>query len=148
MNNLYQVSKLEKNDYHKGFLKLLEQLTTVQPESGENITFDQFCEHYDQMCSDIYVIRDISLNKIVASGTLLIEKKFIHNLASVGHIEDIVVDKECRGLGLGKSMINHLVKIANNSNCYKVILNCNKNNTGFYKKCGFEDREVEMVLYF
>ncbi len=145
MNNLYQVSKLDKNDYHRGFLNLLEQLTTVD---ADKITFERFCEHYDKMSSDVYVIRDISSNRIVASGTLLLERKFIHNLSSVGHIEDIVVDKDYRGLGLGKSMINHLTNIAKKEGCYKVILNCNRNNIAFYKKCDFKEKEVEMVRYF
>lgn len=145
MNNLYQVSKLDKTDFHRGFLQLLEQLTTV---GADDITYDQFCNHFNKMKTDMYVIRDISSDKIVAAGSLFIEYKFIHGLSSVGHIEDIVVDKDYRGLGLGKSIMNHLIKTAKDNNCYKVILNCNKNNIGFYKKCGFKEKEVEMALYF
>jgi glucosamine-phosphate N-acetyltransferase len=147
MNNLYQITKLDKSDYHKGFLQLLGQLTSVQSIDNP-ITYEQFCKHFDQMTSDVYVIRDISLNKIVATGTLMIETKFIHNLSSVGHIEDIVVDKEQRGLGLGKSMIDHLVKLSEKSNCYKVILDCGKHNAEFYEKCRFKNKGIEMALYF
>jgi glucosamine-phosphate N-acetyltransferase len=145
INNLYQVSKLEKSDYNRGFLDLLAQLS---PFETNKITFDEFSDYFDNINSDIYVIRDISLNKIVASGTLLIEKKFIHNLSSVGHVEDIVVSKEYRGMGLGKSLMEHLVKKSNESNCYKIILNCNKNNAAFYKKCNFKLNEIQMVHYF
>ena len=145
MNNLYQVCRLDESDFKRGFLQLLEQLTVVDPDS---ITYEQFCEHYKNMSSDVYVIRDISSNKVVASGAIFIEKKFIHGLSSVGHIEDIVVDTEYRGYGLGKSIVDHLTKVAKESGCYKVILNCNKDNTGFYNKCGFKEKEVEMVLYF
>lgn len=145
MNNLYQVSKLNKSDYHRGFLQLLEQLTTV---GADSITHEQFSAQFDIMTTDTYVIRDISSDKIVAVGSLFIERKFIHNLSSVGHIEDIVVDKDYRGLGLGKSIVDHLVSVAKKHECYKVILNCNKNNIGFYNKCGFKEKEIEMSLYF
>ena len=30
----------------------------------------------------------------VGMGTLLLEKKIIHNLGIVGHIEDIIIDKK------------------------------------------------------
>ena len=145
MNNLYQVSELHPTDYNRGFLQLLEQLTVVD---AQDITFDQFCEHHKKMTSRVYVIRDISLDKVVATGSVFIEHKFIHRLSSVGHIEDIVVHKDYRGLGLGRSIIDHLVKVAKDNNCYKVILDCNKDNVDFYKKCGFNEKEVEMALYF
>ncbi len=145
MNNLYQVCRLDVSDFKRGFLQLLEQLTVVDTDS---ITYEQFCEHYENMKSEVYVIRDISSNKIVASGSIFIETKFIHGLSSVGHIEDIVVDKEYRGIGLGKSIIDHLVNISKDRKCYKVILNCSKDNVEFYNKCGFKEKETEMTLYF
>ncbi len=145
MNNLYQVSRLDKSDYNRGFLNLLEQLTTV---GASSISFEQFCEQFDKMFTDMYVIRNISADKVVAAGSLFIERKFIHNLSSVGHIEDIVVDKDYRGLGLGKEIVDHLVEVAEKKGCYKVILNCSKRNVGFYKKCNFKEKGVEMALYF
>ena len=80
MNNLYQVSRLDSSDFNRGFLQLLEQLTVVNTDS---ITHEQFCEQCDRMTSDVYVIRDISSNKVVAAGSIFIEKKFIHGLSSV-----------------------------------------------------------------
>lgn len=145
MNELYHVSKLEKNDYKRGFLNLLEQLTTVNPEL---ITFEEFCKCYDEMNTCTYVIRSISADSVVATGSLLLEKKFIHNLGSVGHIEDIVVDKKYSGMGLGKEIVKHLVKMAKEKGCYKIILNCGENNIKFYEKCGFTQKEIGMAIYF
>ena len=87
-------------------------------------------------------------NKIVASGTLLIENKIIHGISKVGHIEDIVVDSKSRGLGLGKKIVSYLTNLAKENNCYKVILNCKEENCGFYEKCGYVRKETEMVQYF
>jgi glucosamine-phosphate N-acetyltransferase len=128
-------------------LQLLEQLTTV---NAENISFEQFSEQYDRLSpnSHIYVIRNKDTSKILTTGTLLIEHKFIHNLGTIGHIEDIIVDKDCRGFGLGKMMIDYLSQQAHNMGCYKVILNCNQDNVKFYEKCGFEEKEVMMAKYY
>lgn len=145
MNNLYQISKLDASDYNRGFLQLLEQLTTVEPNL---ITFDQFCEHLKNISSSTYVIRDVSCDKVVATGSILIEKKFIRRLGSVGHIEDVVVHDKYRGLGLGKSIMDQLIEIGKNEKCYKIILDCNKNNVDFYAKSGFKEKEIQMALYF
>ena len=63
---------------------------------------------------EIYVLvarhHDGEEDIILAAGTLLLEQKFIHGGALVGHIEDVVVAKKARGLGLGKEIVDHLVK--------------------------------------
>ena len=53
--------------------------------------------------------------KIVGSTTLLIETKFIHNGGKVGHIEDVVVDKEHQGKGIGEKIIKLSFKICRRS---------------------------------
>jgi len=136
---------LKSEDYNKNYLALLEQLTEVNPEK---IKFDDFSNFVNNLNYDHRIIVIEINNKIVASGTLLIENKVIHGLSKVGHIEDIVVDNKLRGVGLGKDIINYLSNLANLENCYKVILNCKESNCGFYEKCGFEKKEVEMVKYF
>ncbi len=50
----------------------------------------------------VIVIEELSSSKIVASGTVLVEKKFIRGCGSVGHIEDIVVHDSQRGKSYGK----------------------------------------------
>ncbi|ARF10577.1 acetyltransferase GNAT family protein [Hokovirus HKV1] len=137
------IRKLEKNDYHNNFLQLLSQLTIID---FNNITFEQFSKHFDKINSDIYVI--ILDNKVIGCGTLLIEQKFIHNLSSVGHIEDIVIDNNYRNKGYGKIIIEYLVLKAKNEGCYKVILDCDEKNVEFYKKCNFIEKGKEMALYF
>jgi glucosamine-phosphate N-acetyltransferase len=87
-------------------------------------------------------------NTIIATGTIILEPKFIHNNGTVGHIEDIVVDKDKNGLGIGKKLIDELVNIAINNGCYKVILNCSETNIGFYEKAGFKTKDRQMALYF
>ena len=144
MNN---IRRLEKKDYYNNYLDLLEQLTTVDKHK---INYENFCNTFDNINSNtfIYVIEDVEKNKLIATGTLIIEQKFTHGLSKVGHIEDIVVNKEYRGLNYGSSIINHLVSIAKKNNCYKTILDCDEKNVGFYKKCNFKVKGVEMAYYF
>lgn len=81
---------------------------------------------------------------IVATATIWIEPKMIHNFQSVGHIEDVVVDASMRGQGLGRCMIEELIEFAKSKRCYKVILHCDASKVDFYEKCGFEKRGIEM----
>ncbi|KAL9261554.1 Glucosamine 6-phosphate N-acetyltransferase-like protein [Drosera capensis] len=94
----------------------------------------------------ICVIEDEDSEKIVATGSVFIEKKFIRSCANVGHIEDVVVDASVRGLHLGKKIIDFLTKHAESEGCYKVILDCKEENIPFYEKCGFKPKEVQMVM--
>ena len=93
----------------------------------------------------IVVIVDTHFDdNIVGSMTLLIEMKFTHGCGRVGHIEDVVVDKACRGKGFGKLLIDTGVEIARAQQCYKVILDASEANAPFYEKCGFKRKELQM----
>lgn len=69
----------------------------------------------------MYVIEDrANGGKIVACGTLFLELKFIHAGGWCGHIEDVVVDANARGRGLGKLIVTTLKQAAEGFGCYKV----------------------------
>ena len=70
-------------------------------------------------------------NKVLASCTILIERKIIHGMGKVGHIEDVVCDKNIRGKGLGRKMIDFATEYCLNQGCYKVILDCHEKNIKF-----------------
>ena len=76
-------------------------------------------------------------NKVVGTGSIFIEQKFLRGGGRVGHIEDVVVDKDIRQKGAGKLITNSLVDIAKDCGCYKVILDCGSQNVPFYDRCGF-----------
>ncbi|KAG0038014.1 Glucosamine-phosphate N-acetyltransferase-like protein [Podila clonocystis] len=144
------------------FLKTLEVLTTVGTISDADFQkrFTYLQQHNDQYFT--IVIEDMNgpagspsegslvapgRGKIVAAGTVLVERKFIHELGLVGHIEDIAVSADQQGKKLGLRIIETLKAIGQQVGCYKVILDCSEKNVPFYEKCGFERKGVEMGWY-
>lgn len=144
----YQIRKLEITDKNKGFMELLQQLTVCDSVSDEEFQkrFEELRLYGDDHV--ICVIEDMSLSKIIATGSVFIEKKFIRNCGKAGHVEDIVVDSSARGLQLGKRVVGFLADHARSMGCYKVILDCSADNKAFYEKCGFKEKEIQMVKYF
>jgi glucosamine-phosphate N-acetyltransferase len=82
--------------------------------------------------------------KVVGSTTLLIEQKFIHQGGLVGHIEDVVVDKNFQGQKIGEKIMKYLLDIAKNQGCYKTILDCTDDVKPFYEKLGFKQVANEL----
>lgn len=136
----YIIRVLNENDYHLQYINLLQQLTTVGKISFED--FKSFC----QKNHNIYVIEHDNI--IIATITLLIEEKIIHEFGKVGHIEDVVIHENYRNRGIGKQMVTFATKLAKDEGCYKVILNCSNKNVVFYENCGYEKKEYEMAKYF
>lgn len=137
---------LKVQDLGKTFYELLGQLTKMDVENmDEEQSFSLFqCLHDNHR---IYVLEEEETARVIGTGTLLIEEKFLRNYGKVGHIEDIVVHSDFRGYGLGKVMIDFLTKQAKLADCYKCILDCGEDNVGFYEKCDYERKGVQMALY-
>ena len=84
-------------------------------------------------------------NEIVGTATMLIQNNLTHNGRPYAHIENVVTDQEHRKIGIGKLLISELINIARSLDCYKVILNCTLDNSGFYQTIGFHlTGEIEM----
>lgn len=142
----YCIRQIRKDDYEKQYLHLLQQLTTIEPDKIPKDDFDSFIDNLNNNHL-IFVIEHQETNTIIGSATLLVEHKIIHNMGIVCHIEDVVIDNKFRGENLGKRLINELIRISKELNCYKVILDCARHNVPFYEKCGFKENGVEMSLY-
>ncbi|MCJ1278657.1 Glucosamine-phosphate N-acetyltransferase-like protein [Puttea exsequens] len=143
----YSMRPLQRGDYVAGVLDVLKVLTTV----GE-ISEEAWTERYDWMAKrgDEYFVLVVcdGEGKVVGTGCVVVERKFIHNLGLVGHIEDIVVNKDQQGKKLGLRIIEALGYIAEKVGCYKTILDCSETNEGFYAKCGYKRVGLEMAHYY
>lgn len=148
-NSYFKIRELEESDYDKGYLELLNQLSS---SDGKEISLKDFFSHYQIVKSNpghyIFVIEDIEENKIIATCTLLIEPKFLRGLSYVGHIEDLVVDTNNRKYGYGKELLEYVNQKAKEQECYKVILDCDYKLVEYYEKRGYERKGLQMAIYF
>lgn len=134
MDNI-TIRKLQKEDLWNGFLHTLDSLRKASNTDKKIIekTFEKINSNSDQI-----IIVALIEGKVVGATTLLIETKFIHNGGKVGHIEDVVVDKEYQKNRIGEKMINYLLRYAKDQGCYKTILDCVDDVKPFYEKLGFK----------
>ncbi|KAJ5632654.1 Acyl-CoA N-acyltransferase [Penicillium lividum] len=143
----YTIRPLRRSDYQRGYLDVLRVLTTV----GE-ISEEKWDERFDWIKSrnDEYYMLVVcdGADRVVGTGSLIVERKFIHALGMVGHIEDIAVEKGQQGKKLGLRIIQALDYVAAQVGCYKSILDCSEANEGFYVKCGFKRAGLEMAHYY
>ena len=131
------IRKLTPADYDKYLIMINEFRKTFY-------TYEQFIDtlNYINHFSEIWVIEKD--NDIIAMGTILYEKKFIHDNCTLAHIEDICVKEKYRKSGIGKIIVTHLMQLSKKNKCYKVTLDCSESNSGFYTKCGMEKVGLQM----
>ena len=135
-------------DIKTQYIKLLAQLTSAPDISTE--VFSSNMEQIHKMgCVVIATQGDYSTSDlvIVGSGTAIIEPKIIRGGKSVGHVEDIVVSSDHRGSGIAQVILERLKVYCAESNCYKIILDCDENVQRVYEKSGFAVKGLQMGVY-
>ena len=141
----YKIRELKKSDVSldSEFFPILNQLS--ETVDWHELEFGRLWDVYENDES-MHVLVVEKYGKIMGTGTVFVEQKFLRGGGRVGHIEDVVVDNRSREKGVGKAIIDSLVEIARGTGCYKVILNCSNENVPFYIKCGFKLTENEMRM--
>lgn len=169
----FLLRRLTVADYDSNYMQLLQQLTKAPPVA--RATFEAFVVAADACTSGhLVLVAEAPVSAAAASATatappsaadaqpppslplsttlaatatLLVERKLIRGGAFAGHIEDVVVDAQFRGSGLGRRMVDALTDEARRRGCYKVILDCAESNVPFYERCGYATKELQMVRY-
>lgn len=115
----YTIRPMRRSDYNRGYLDVLRVLTTVGDigEEAWNKRYEWITSRNDEYY--MLVVCD-GADRIVGTGSLIVERKFIHSLGMVGHIEDIAVEKNQQGKKLGLRIIQALDYVAAQVGCYKV----------------------------
>ena len=144
-------------------LKNIEQYQTPEKYYEQIINlysyfakFDRQIFTFDKLKSIVVGLNDnhkilLYLDKesnIIGAITLIIEQKIIHNGQNVGHIEDLVVHEKNRNEHIGSLLLQHVITLCRQNNCYKAILNCNIDLEAFYIKKGFQKKGSQMSMYF
>ncbi len=129
------IRELRKEDLWNGFLTTLDSLR--QASDIDRNKADEIFEKINSNPDHIVVIAEVD-GKIVGTTTLLIEPKFIHKGGLVGHIEDVVVDKNFQGQKIGEKIMKYLLEYAKNRGFYNTILDSTDDVKPFYEKLGFK----------
>lgn len=161
----YTIRPLDRGDHARGFFDCLRVLSNVG-----DVTEAQFQERFDWMKSQgrgvHYHIVIEHENCIVGTGAVIVEKKLcvttsrlilcpwqrgekqtlipitsIHDLGTVGHVEEIAVRDDYQGKRIGIKVLAGLTSIAKAVGCYKSTLGCSVKNEPFYVKCGYQRNE-------
>jgi glucosamine-phosphate N-acetyltransferase len=127
---------INESDYSQ-YLLFIEELSKFK----SNLSFDEFKKKLEDM-KDIYIMVIYDNKLLIGCGSIFIMNKIHCN--PIGYIQDVLIDENYRKHGLGKQLVNKLISIGKEKNCYKIILNCHENNKHFYEKCDFSQAGLEM----
>lgn len=127
----YDIRSLQREDYDNGYL-FLKNVGVLSREK-----WDERCE-YLRARSDTYIVLVItnSENWVVCSGTLMVERKFTHDLCLVGHVQDLLVGEGQSGKNLGGRMLEALDRLSRDLGCYKTLVGTTENNESFHQERG------------
>lgn len=87
--------------------------------------------------------------RIVGTFTLLVAEKILHLGASAAIVDDVIVDANRRGMGIGKAMMNAAMEKARKKGCYKLALSTNAKRVEahrFYESLGFARHGYSYVI--
>jgi len=141
------IRKLELKDLTVEYFTLLQNLSII---SLGDISEEKNLKFFNKLDEEhqIWLVEDSVTQKIIGTGTILVENKLIRNYGRVGHLEDIVILPDYQSKGLGKMLVEHLCKIVEDLGCYKCVLNCDPELVSFYQKNNFTNNGINMRVNF
>jgi dTDP-4-amino-4,6-dideoxygalactose transaminase/ribosomal protein S18 acetylase RimI-like enzyme len=137
INNKIEIIELTLK-YKTQYLDLIEELINIKRDVSDEY-FNYFLENTNKYGNKIYLAKNISFDKIVGTIKIFTEPKTYDN---VGHIEDVVVNKEYRNRGVATKLLQHVITEFQSTNCYKVVLNCKPELIPFYTKIPIQSSDL------
>ena len=129
-----KIRNLEKND--------INQVIEIWTNS--------FSRNFDKPINPNYLSDPNSITIVMSEENIVIGVATLHIIKKLtrilGLIEDVAVNENYRGLGIGKKLVKELIKIGNEKNCDKIVLSSSEKNSKFYEKIGFQKNELQMVI--
>jgi ribosomal-protein-alanine N-acetyltransferase len=129
-----EIRKLENND--------INQVIKIWTNS--------FSRNFDKPINPNYLSDPNSITIVMSEEKIIVGVATLHIIKKLtrilGLIEDVAVNEDYRGLGVGKKLVKELIKIGNEKNCDKIVLSSSEKNSKFYEKIGFQKNELQMVI--
>lgn len=140
---VYVIDGLATMDFPKYRHKELSKLY-AEAFNAPELSYTEFCDYLFQERPIMfwYLIDDV----IVSSATGIIYPSPLHGGREWMQIENVCTLEGQQGNGYATKLINRLVDIAKQEDCYKVNLSCSNNNLKFYEKLGFKIHEHTMRI--
>tara|TARA_B100001059_G_scaffold50628_1_gene43871 strand:+ start:69157 stop:69588 length:432 start_codon:yes stop_codon:yes gene_type:complete len=132
------IRRVSKNDLPK-VIDLLQEISVYNPPKKK---LESIWERYSNQ-QNIYGYCFFFNDKLIGYGSINFEMKLKKGL--MAYIEDVVVHKEFRNKKIGKLIVDYLIEVTDKEGCYKIKLDCSKNNILFYEKLGFKVNGFSMV---
>ena len=129
------------------------KIRQLQPNDTKQVIdlwISSFSRNFSNVLNPGYLNDPSSITMVVYERNTIIGVASIHIIyklsRTLGLIEDVAVNKDHRGKGIGKSLVEKLIEIGKQKNCDKIVLNTSEKNSKFYEKIGFEKNEIQMVI--
>lgn len=135
------VREIKENELVQ-ILNLYEQLgDNPFPKDNDNLN-----DTWDKIINDsnYHIVVCIKDGKIVSSCTVVIIPNLTHNVRPYAFVENVVTDINYRKKGKASKCLDYAKKIANENNCYKMMLltGSKKESTlNFYKQAGYNMKD-------
>lgn len=87
--------------------------------------------------------------KLLGTCTVNLIEHLAHNFARSGVVEDVVVDADARGLGIGRALLAKAIERARAWGCYKLALSSSQSREAahrFYQQLGFKPHGISLAL--
>jgi len=142
------IRKATESDLHS----ILNLYAQPEMDNGKVLSIEQAKNLFTKIMFypdyNLYVAID-EYNNIVGTYALLIMINLGHLGAPSGIVEDVVVDPNYQGKGIGKKMMKHAMEICKQKKCYKLVLSSNlkrKNAHQFYESLGFKQHGISFEI--
>lgn len=93
---------------------------------------------------DHHIIVAEENGRIVSSCVCVIISNLTHNQQPYAFVENVITDETYRKRGLATECLNYAKKIAQNENCYKIMLltgSKNESTLDFYRQAGYNSED-------
>lgn len=132
----YQLFKLEKENFDPTLIE-----NWPMTEEGK--------DYFTNLIEREYVIVAILNDKIVGYLAGSINEKGSYEEIQYGEVNNMFVNSECRGYGVGKALINGFKKYCVSNDIKDLIVTASAKNINaieFYRKNGFDDFNITLTM--
>lgn len=124
--------------------RLVAQMSPGKPHDYRHAV-EKYVNHI-KISPDYFLWVAVDGEKIVGTAMMHLQHKLSYHCGTAAHLEDVVIDKDYRGNGAGKALVQAAIKAAKDKDAYKVMLTCYEKTSHYYEKFGFKKHDIGMRL--